>query len=856
MSPQDSSHQTAHGSYIAQADHGSTATVSVVQLGPVPEIDLPAARARLAALPADSLAPITTLPTGSALPFAINPLFCGRDGALRALAQAFKAWADPGMPTVAISGIGGVGKSQLAVEFSHRYGTYFVGGVYWVSFAEAGAIAGEIVRVCAGLPDLPPGFQELDQPTRLDLILHAWCSDLPRLLIFDNCEDEAVLEQWRPTTGGAWVLLTTRRDRFDVALGVQVQPLPTLARPDSVLLLEKLSTSQAQPSLAPAPQPAALAAIAEELGDLPLALHVAGSYLNTYAGAVTPEAYLERLRKTPLDPALARAVGRSPTRHDLSVARTFALSYDRLNPSAAADRLALDLLSRAACFAPGEPLPRDLLTATLGLDADDPEAALSSMDAYRQLAELGLLATGHDGEPYLHRLLARFVVSLQAGVTAQAAVEEAVLAEAAQFNRAGDPRPLLAWQVHLRHITDRALTRGDEEAAGLANEVGYHLKAAGDLSGAKPYYERSLAICEQVLGERHPNTATSLNNLGILLHAMGDLSGASPYYERSLAIREQVLGEQHPDTATSLNNLGVLLQDMGDLSGAKPYYERSLAIREQVLGAQHPDTATGLNNLGLLLQDMGDYAGAKPYHERSLAIREQVLGEQHPDTAQSFNNLGSLLYAMGDYAGARPYYERSLAIYEQVLGERHPNTATGLNNLGLLLYDMGDLSGAKPYLERSLAIREQVLGGQHPDTAGSLNNLGLLLKDMGDLSGARQYLERSLAICEQVLGERHPNAATILNNLGILLQDMGDLSGARPYLERSLAIREQVLGAQHPSTASSLNNLGLLLQDMGDHEQAKAYLERALNSYTATLGAKHPETQAVRHILDELAITR
>lgn len=159
----------------------------------------------------------------------------------------------------------------------------------------------------------------------------------------------------------------------------------------------------------------------------------------------------------------------------------------------------------------------------------------------------------------------------------------------------------------------------------------------------------------------------SLNNLGVLLQAMGDLSGARPYYERALAIQEKVLGPEHPDTARSLNNLANLLQAMGDLRGARPYAERALAIREKVLGPEHPDTAMSLNNLGYLLSAMGDLRGARPYYERALAIWEKVLGLEHPNTAMSLNNLGVLLQAMGDTDGALTLYRRARASEETAL---------------------------------------------------------------------------------------------------------------------------------------------------------------------------------------------
>ena len=229
----------------------------------------------------------------------------------------------------------------------------------------------------------------------------------------------------------------------------------------------------------------------------------------------------------------------------------------------------------------------------------------------------------------------------------------------------------------------------------------------GDLPGARPYYKRSLAINEKVLGPEHPATATSLTNLGALLDAMGDPAGARPYLERALAIREKVLGPEHPATAASLNNLGFLLKAKADLPGARPYYERALAIWEKVLGPEHSATAASLNNLGTLLLDMGDLPGARPYLERALAIREKVLGPEHPGTARSLNNLGSLLKAMGDLPGARPYYERALAIVKNVLGPEHPDTAAILNNLGFLLWQVGDTSEARRRVKAGFAGTEK-----------------------------------------------------------------------------------------------------------------------------------------------------
>jgi len=665
------------------------------------------------------------LPPGHRLPYDRNPLFTGREEELRAIARAV-LYAPAALPAVISTGIGGVGKTQLAVEFAYRYGRYFH-GAHWVSLADPNpdVIAAEMVA-CGLAMGLWPPEQDAALTTgeKLDRIRRTWAGPEPRLVIFDNCEDRALLEEWRPRGGGARALVTSRDDTWPA--GYQRLPVRTLPRAESRSLLREYldPAGRAEPD-------AALDAVAETLGDLPLALILAGSTLSAYP-ELTVERYLADLDQPDLLRRLLPDEDARPaswTKHDLDVARTFALGLERLRPDDGTDADARLMLAAATCLIHGEPFPRALLTGIL--PGDDPRPAGRAVN---RLLALGLLERSGAETLRLHRLPARFAAgALAEGMdTARAAVEEAVIDLAYEQNMAGDPRRLRAWESHLRHVVDAAFDREDETAATLCANLGFYLKMIGDLAGARPYFEQALAISERVLGPEHPDTALNLNNLGSLLKAMGDLAGARPYYERALAISERVLGPDHPQTAGSLNNLGSLLQAMGDLAGARPYYEQALAIRERVLGSEHQTaaeqaaTALSLNNLGSLLQDMGDLAGARPYLERALAIRERVLGSEHPDTATSLNNLGGLLQDMGDLTGARPYLERALAISERVLGPEHPNTATSLNNLAILCYYEEDFAAAAGYMRRAVAIREKVLGPQHPSTRKARESLSVI----------------------------------------------------------------------------------------------------------------------------------
>jgi tetratricopeptide (TPR) repeat protein len=636
---------------------------------------------------AAAIPPVRALPSGSYMPLPPSADFVGRVEELRTLAGLLCDGG--GTATVAVgqiaaaTGLGGIGKTQLAVAFVHRYGYRFPGGVFWLDCGDPELIA-DFVAACGGLQGMNlPGFEALSRPEQIARVRAEWRKPIPRLLVLDNVEEVEVLRQWRPPSGGCRLLITSRRGDWPTWMGVQPLAVGTLPRPESLELL-------CRPQLKPAPSTGLRAGqqaetcplyhdpaaneLCDLLDDLPLALHLAGCYLAHYGHEVSAAEYLEDLRGQLLKhPSLRRAAGDvpSPTGHEQNVEATFRVSYRRLDPADPTDALARRLFLLAGHCAPGAPIPRDLLRRAWPKETAEDKHLFT--DALRRLADLGLFQPAGDGDYQVHRLLAGFARGVGAEEEAEAAgtLAQAVAEMAYEANRSGLPARMMPLLPHLRQAA--ATAESDSElAAALYTNIGYHLHTVADYTGARPYYERALAIHEKVLGGEHPDTATSLNNLGYLLRAMGDLAGARPYYERALAIREKVLGTEHPDTALSLNNLGALLQAMGDLAGARPYYERALAIREKVLGGEHPHTALSLNNLGVLLQDMGDLAGARPYYERALAIHEKVLGGEHPNTAFSLNNLGTLLYRMGDLAGARPYLERALAIHEKVLGGGTP----------------------------------------------------------------------------------------------------------------------------------------------------------------------------------------
>ncbi len=282
------------------------------------------AHQRLVDMPLTPPDPVGHLPTASRIPYGPNPNFVGREPELRQLAAATQAGHNV---VIAATGIGGMGKSQLAIAFAHRYGRYFAGGVYWVSLAEAASVNSEVAQ-CGGL-HLHPQFFNLTLPDQVRLVRQIWQEELPRLLIFDNCEEEQLLHDWLPKTGGARVLVTSRKGDWGRELGVQTVPLNTMTRAQSVTLLRQLA-----PQFVGEQWDAELHELAAELGDFPLALHLAGSYLEKYGQHLPPAKLTAELRSDGLQSKVLTRHARdgvSPTGHEWVVARTFELSFAQLS---------------------------------------------------------------------------------------------------------------------------------------------------------------------------------------------------------------------------------------------------------------------------------------------------------------------------------------------------------------------------------------------------------------------------------------------------------------------------------------------------------------------------------------------
>ncbi|MFC1713641.1 tetratricopeptide repeat protein [Candidatus Poribacteria bacterium] len=646
--------------------------------------------------PSDALPPVGQLPIGSMMPFLPDPNFVGREEELRSLYRELQPGDSTSLTqTVAVTGMCGIGKTGLAVEFIYRYGRTFSGGVFWLDASNPDGIPDEIA-CCAGPEgmNLPRSGTD-SQDELVAAVMREWRGSQPRLLVFDGLESLDVIDRWKPVSVGTRMLITTRIDSHDprwAELDVKTIPVDVLPREQS---MELLCRGQRE-ALDNIDESAAANAICELLGDLPMALHLAGAYLSRYRYEVSLRDFLSELRSQPIlsSPALLGHIHNMPSlwhsqdlvsMFDAAVGGLDLFSDDQFGDEENTNVTAAYLFHLTSHFAPA-PISRRLLIRALKMDEDRSWDRRRVADAVNRLCELGLINICDDGRLVVHRLLREYAYDHPARNQNFSEAAEDVASVVSDFvSKVGCLGQVSEELEHLKYVAGEAEHHGSHLTTSLYNQLGYHLHRNADLEGAREYYSRALEIDADILDPDHETMVLRNNNLGLVLRELGDLDEARVCFKRALEIDEVVLGLDHPEVAIIVSNLGRVLYELGDLESAKEHFSRALRINEAAYDADHPAIAKSINGLGLVLKKLGDLEGAKEHFARALQIDGEAYGQDHLRVARDANNLGTVLREMGELEGAEKHFRWALNILEQRLGTEHSNTKTVRKNLQDLL---------------------------------------------------------------------------------------------------------------------------------------------------------------------------
>jgi hypothetical protein len=734
-----------------------------------------------------------------------RPTFlAGREELLAEMDTRLTAGEDQGPRLVALWGLGGAGKTSVAVEYAHRHLPEL--GVAWQFAAEDPAV------LAAGFGELADQLGARGMADARDPVasVHAVLAGFaaPWLLILDNAADMASVVAFLPPAGLGRVLITSQNPNWPG----QMLKVPVLDQDVAAGFLVNRTGEQDRPTAWD---------LAGDLGGLPLALEQAAAYIQATGGTLAGYLALFHQRRAEL---LARG---EPTGYDKTVASTWALAFDRLQQTAPG---AVRLLRLLAFYGPEAiPLrlllqPRSELVEQLGGEVapmlvpllKDP---LACGDAIMALRRYSLATPVGDGSVSVHRLVQAVTIDqMPAELARQWHRSAAALIEAAIPDDTELPGTWQVWAALLPHV----LAALDLTSDGMWL-IAHYLGNSGSYPAARDLFQLITQALEDddSYGAEHPDALAARHELARWTGQAGDEAGARNQLAELLRVRERVLGPEHPDTLATRGNLASWTGHVEDAAAARDQYAELLPVRERVSGTEHAATLATQHNLAYWTGMAGDAAAARDQYAALLPVLQRLSGPEHPATLTTRGNLARWTGMAGDTAAARDQYAALLPVLERVLGTEHPDTIIARANLATLTGEAGDPAAARDQYAALLPVRERVSGREHPATLITRGNLARWTGAAGDTAAARDQYAALLPVFERVSGREHPATLIAHVNLARWTGMAGDTAAARDQYAALLPVFERVFGREHPETLSSRADLAYWIQQ-AEHGHGRA----------------------------------
>ena len=718
---------------------------------------------------------------------------------------------DPRLRVVLV-GMRGCGKSQLASDLAQWCEKQKWHLVAWIN-----ATSKEQVR--SGLIELADRLGIETQGRNEESIIEQCFSYLEsgepsdRLIVFDNVEDINHLTKLVPRGDGLRVVVTTTNEHGWKNQSWDSIKVGVFSREDSIKCLLQITDSKDRE---------AADAVAQKLGDLPLAIAQAGA--TACEEDWTLKQYISRLEHYSSSIVIKRVLGDDYTA-DVSSALFMAVNVALEKLGGDEREVARRQLGGLAVLAQSgvptrwiDPLSPDAYNADR--EENVPDIADNAHSALTELVNMSVVQQSvNKNVTMLHRLQAQ-VLRENWGKEKTATCEEAFDAAVEILSRTkfeqlpsndGDARrrevsDLIA---QLSAIAVQDYSRSLFESEQIRLYLYRAFKYGQDLGIEYKMVELSAAVevIEDVLGPDHPVALTVRSNLAGAYDSAGRFGEAIELFEQVLAERKRLLGADHPDTLGTRNNLAYAYRSVGRFDEAIDAWEELLPDCQGVLGPDHPDTLTVRNNLAVAYYSVGRFGEAIELFEQVLAERKRLLGADHPDMLNTRNNLAGAYLSVGRLAEAIDAWEELLPDCQRVLGADHPDTLKTRHNLAGAYDSVGRFGEAIELFEQVLAERERVLGPDHPDMLNTRNSLAGAYDSVGRFGEAIDAWEELLPDCQRVLGPDHPYTLTVRDNLAGAYDFVGRLAEVIDAWEELLLDCQRVLGLEHPLTKQVEKNL-------------------------------------------------
>jgi hypothetical protein len=799
-----------------------------------------------------------------------NPNFTGREELLIHLHNELLTARETAVLPQALHGMGGVGKSQVAIEYVHRHSSEF-DLIWWVPAEQTGQILTSLTKLAQRLElDVSPEANSAVPAVREALSTgqvpyEKW------LLVFDNAETPREVLQYFPTGGAGKILVTSRNP--DWARVTQSLEVDVFTRAESTTFL-----TNRNPDLSEADADR----LAEALGDLPLAIEQAAAW--RAATGMSVAEYLALLVSKRIE-----LLDASPSPdYQLSVAAAWNVSLDKLRQ---VNEAALQLLQVCSFFAP-EPISRDLFAGsptapiTPALDAalsdtfrlsrairDIQRYALARIDHRKNTLQMhrlvqAVVAGSMDAEQQAvmrrgaHTLLANSnpqnpsqreqwnrYLALRPHAQVSRAVEsdnrrvQDLIFGLAQFlyywgDHEGSEQ--LAEEAHVYRVADRG--KADPHTLRLAKWLGWMRFVNGKFESARELDRETLMLYRETYGDADEGTLDAMSRVALDRRASGDFAAARDLDKEALSAAQRAFGDDDPVTLDCAHSLGVSLRLTGEFKQAEEL-DRDTHRRKAALFG--PDFDTTLNTLNALLIDIresGNYLATRPQQEDLYNRNVTLFGPDAPATLRAARTLAVTRRKAGDHPGARKLAEETLERYRRRYNDDYPDAIGTALNYAIDLRHAGELDPARELGEGTLARYLRMFGDKHSYTLSARTNLAITLRLQGDLDAARRHDLEALKALEATLGPDHAVTLTCATNLASDLYKMGDIQGAYERDTDTLARSERMLGVEHPSTLACSVNLALDLRALERVNEADKILADTMVRFRRVLGERHPAT--------------
>ncbi|KAF8461380.1 hypothetical protein BDZ91DRAFT_851079 [Kalaharituber pfeilii] len=723
----------------------------------------------------------------------LNSDFVGRKHLLEQLRRKIEEGAAKTTITqVVLYGMGGIGKTQLALAYVYHYSQDY-SSVFWINAASEQTtkisfthIMQQLIKHHAKLSDNPDytqigwllgmagkldstGKLTVQQPSDEEHIVNSvkeWFTakgNTKWLLVIDNLDDleSFNINDYIPSAPHGTVVITSRRpESIQGRRGLEVQQMDNSEAEELLFKTAKLDFEKLPHNEQERVKEVA-ATIVQKLECLPLAIAQAGAYIH-----VRKYSFSRYLREYNANVAYLLSKDWMVGKHDRSVFAAWDLSFKAIqNQSPKAAELLL-----LCGFFDNNDICEGLLQRGMKLPIDDTnlEDLIQILFSYSMANRIKGQDDSFGIHPLVH-LWAQRKLEVEPERHNKKATEAFLIIASAITTPKNRGREVKEW-VFERRILPHIIAI-ERQMNTLSMENKEVLEAVGKLYTV-------------YLGHRYLRKAEEMCKV-------------------ILAGNEKLLGTDHPDTFAAVHDMAQICYEQGQYNEALEFYERALAGREKALGADYSDTLTTVDNLAL------------------------ALGADHPDTLSTVDKIARVFHEQGQYNEALEFYERALAGREKALGTDHPDTLTTFDYMARVFRVQGQYNKALELYERALAGREKALSTNHPDTLETVNNIAVVFDRQGQYNKALALHERALVGTEKALGADHPATLTMVNNMAVVFANQRQYNKALALYERALTGKEKALGADHPSTLTTVRSMANLFERMGHFNKAQKFRERA-----------------------------